>query len=133
MYKYLHNRSSRLHAARVSILDEDDGELVLPTSVARSQLTKIVAAFRSRGAAAGPVLFGNQRKPEAALVPYEIIRLLDPIIEDLVIAARVRERLAEDTGDRISHDDVMATLGWKAEASDTVPSGKPRSPTPASC
>ena len=86
------------HACRVSILDKADGELVLPTSVARSELTKILAAFRDRGAAAGPVLFGNQRKPEAAVVPYELIRLLDPIIEDLVIAARVQERWLRTTG-----------------------------------
>ena len=100
---------------RVSILDKA-GELVLPTSVARSELTKILAAFRDRGAAAGPVLFGNQRKPEAAVVPYELIRLLDPIIEDLVIAARVQERLAEETGERITHEEVAATMGWAPEA-----------------
>jgi len=116
----------------VSILDKADGELVLPTSVARSQLTKIVAAFRSRGAAAGPVLFGNHRKPEAAVVPYELIRLLDPIIEDLVIAARLQERLADDTGERISHDDVVTTMGWTAETPDPMPSGMRRSPKPAS-
>jgi len=104
----------------VSILDNADGELVLPTSVARSQLTKIVAAFRARGAAAGPVLFGSQRKPEAAVVPYELIRLLDPIIEDLVIAARVEERMSEDTGERISHDEVVTAMGWDPEEPKTV-------------
>ncbi len=114
---------------RVSILDKADGELVLPTSVARSELTKILAAFRDRGAAAGPVLFGNHRKPEAAVVPYELIRLLDPIIEDLVIAARVQERLAEDTGERISHEEVVATMGWAPEA---VPAPKRRSRKPTS-
>ena len=112
---------------RVSILDKADGELVLPTSVARSELTKILAAFRDRGAAAGPVLFGNQRKPEAAVVPYELIRLLDPIIEDLVIAARVQERLAEDTGERITHEEVIATMGWAPEA---VPAPRRRSRKP---
>lgn len=122
--------AARVHAGWVSILDEADGELVLPTSVARSQLTKIVAGFRARGAAAGPVLFGSQRKPEAAVVPYELIRLLDPIIEDLVIVARVQERLAEDTGERISHDDVVATMGWDPDSSDTSsPRRKARKPS----
>lgn len=116
VYKYLHKDALREHSGLVSILDKADGEMVLPTSVARSELTKILAAFRDRGAAAGPVLFGNHRKPEAAVVPYELIRLLDPIIEDLVIAARVQDRLAEDSGERISHEEVVATMGWAPEA-----------------
>ncbi len=126
MYNYLHNPTFGAHAGKVSILDKADGELVLPTSVARSELTKIVAAFRAHGAAAGPVLFGNQRKPEAAVVPYELIRLLDPIIEDLVTAARVQERLAEDTGERITHEQVVATMGWDREAPEAVPPPKRR-------
>ena len=65
---------------------------VLPTSEARSTLTGITAAFRASGAAAGIVVYGDHRKPEAAIVPYELIELLDPIIEDLVILARVAER-----------------------------------------
>jgi len=116
----LHNCRRWCILGHVSVLDEADGELVLPTSVARSELTKIVAAFRDRGAAAGPVLFGNHRKPEAAVVPYELIRLLDPIIEDLVIAARVQERLAEDNGERIAHEEVVATMGWEAGTPEVV-------------
>jgi antitoxin StbD len=75
---------------------------VLPTSEARAHLTSITAEFRERGAACGPVIFGSHRAPEAALVPYELVELLDPIIEDLVIAARVRERLAADDGERVT-------------------------------
>jgi hypothetical protein len=84
---------------------------VLPTSEARKYLTAIAAAFREHGAASGPVLFGSRRKPEAAIVPYELIQLLDPIVEDLVIAARARERLAEDDGSRYTVDEVAASLG----------------------
>jgi hypothetical protein len=84
---------------------------VLPTSEARAELTKITAGFREQGAAAGIVVFGSRRVPEAALVPYELVELLDPIIEDLVIAARVRERLANDDGERFSLDDVAGELG----------------------
>lgn len=84
---------------------------VLPTSEARAELTAITAGFREQGAAAGIVVFGNRRVPEAAVVPYELVELLDPIIEDLVIAARMRERLANDDGERFSLEDVAAQLG----------------------
>ena len=84
---------------------------VLPTSEARALLTSITAQFRARGAACGPVLFGSHRVAEAALVPYELVELLDPIIEDLVIAARVRERRAADDGVRYSLDEAAAELG----------------------
>jgi antitoxin StbD len=84
---------------------------VLPTSEARALLTSITAQFREHGAACGPVLFGSHRVPEAALVPYELVELLDPIIEDLVIAARVRQRRTADDGLRYSIDEVAAELG----------------------
>ena len=84
---------------------------VLPTSEARATLTAITAEFRDHGAASGVVVFGSRRRPEAAIVPYELIELLDPVIEDLVIAARVRERLAEDDGTRYSLDEVAAEFG----------------------
>lgn len=74
-------------------------------------MTAITAGFREQGVAAGIVVFGNRRVPEAAVVPYELVELLDPIIEDLVIAARVRERLANDDGERFSLDAVAAELG----------------------
>ena len=59
----------------------------------------------------GSVLFGSRRRPEAAIVPYELIELLDAVIEDLVIAARVRERLDQDDGSRYTLDQVAAELG----------------------
>jgi hypothetical protein len=88
---------------------------VLPTSEARAELTAITAGFREQGAAAGIVIFGNRRVPEAAVVPYELVELLDPIIEDLVIAARVRERLAADDGERFSLEDVAGEFGIDLE------------------
>jgi hypothetical protein len=84
---------------------------VLPTSEARASLTRIAAEFRTHGAAAGIVVFGSHRVPEAAVVPYELIELLSPIIEDLVIAARARERLDADDGTRFGIDAVAAELG----------------------
>ena len=88
---------------------------VLPTSEARKHLTTITAAFRERGAASGPILFGSHRKPEAAIVPYELIELLDPVVEDLVIAARARERLAADDGTRHTLEDVAASLDLRLD------------------
>jgi hypothetical protein len=84
---------------------------VLPTSEARAALTTIAAEFREHGVAAGIVVFGSRRVPEAAVVPYELIELLDPVVEDLVIAARTRERLAADTGRRYSVLEVAAEFG----------------------
>lgn len=81
---------------------------VLPTSEARKYLTAITGEFRKRGAASGPVVFGSRRRPEAAIVPYELIELLDLVIEDLVIAARVRERLEADDGIRYTVDELAA-------------------------
>ncbi len=84
---------------------------VLPTSVARAELTAITAEFRHEGASAGIVVFGNRRVPQAAVVPYELIELLDPVIEDLVVAARLRARLADDDGHRATLHEVAANLG----------------------
>ena len=84
---------------------------VLPVSEARACLTEITAIFRREGASAGIVVFGNRRVPEAAIVPYEIIELLDPIIEDMVIATRIRAREAADTGVRYSLEEVLSELG----------------------
>jgi hypothetical protein len=86
---------------------------VIPTSEARAELTSITAEFRAHGAAAGIVVFGNRRVPEAAVVPFELIDLLDPVIEDLVIAARVRERLDQDDGRRFTVDEVADELGLR--------------------
>ena len=84
---------------------------VLPVSEARACLTEITAIFRKEGVSAGIVVFGNRRVPEAAIVPYEIIELLDPIIEDMVIATRIRARDAADTGVRYSLEEVLSELG----------------------
>lgn len=84
---------------------------VLPTSEARAALTTITAEFREQGAAAGIVVFGNRRVAEAAVIPYELVELLDPVIEDLVIAVRVRERLAADDGTRFTPEEVAAEFG----------------------
>jgi antitoxin StbD len=84
---------------------------VLATSEARNTLTGITAAIRTSGAAAGIVVYGDHRKPEAAIVPYELIELLDPIIEDIVILARVAERAATVQAPSRDLSSVLEDLG----------------------
>jgi len=84
---------------------------VLPTNEVRSDLSAITAAFRKEGATGGIVIFGAYRRPQAAVIPYELVELLDPVIEDLVISLRVRDRLSQDDGGRRSLAEVAADLG----------------------
>ncbi len=85
--------------------------MVETISDARKHLTGHVARFRSEGVDAEPVVFGDHRQPEAALLPYETFRLLMDIAEDIAIAQRIDERLAADTGRRTSLADVAAQFG----------------------
>ncbi len=84
---------------------------IMAVSEARACLTEITAIFRAEGAAAGIVVFGNRRVPEAAIVPFEIIEMLDPIIEDMVISARIRERDANDSGIRYTLEEILEEFG----------------------
>jgi len=45
------------------------------------------------------------------VIPYELVELLDPVIEDLVISLRVRDRRSQDDGGRRSLAVVAADLG----------------------
>ena len=71
-------------------------------SDARRDLTGHVARFREQGIEADPVIFGDRRQPEAALIPYETFELLLDIAEDIAIAERIRERSGTDSGARTS-------------------------------
>lgn len=84
--------------------------MVETISDARKHLTTHVARFRIEGLAAEPVVFGDRRRPEAALLPYETFQLLLEVAEDIIISERVREREASDTGGRTSLADVAAEL-----------------------
>lgn len=66
----------------------------------RRRLTQHVQQFRDQGLGAAPVIFGDRRQPEAALLPYETLSLLLDIAEDVAIAQRVQERDAADSGRR---------------------------------
>lgn len=77
----------------------------------RKHLTSHVARFRAEGLDAAPVVFGDRRHPDAVLLPYETFTLLLDLAEDLVIAERLRERAAADTGRRTSLGDIAAEFG----------------------
>lgn len=85
--------------------------MVETISDARKHLTTHVARFRSEGLDAEPVVFGDHRRPEAALVPYEMFLLLLDVADDIAIAERLRQRSASDTGHRTSLGDVASELG----------------------
>ena len=80
-------------------------------SDARKHLTGHVARFRAEGLDAEPVVFGDHRQPEAALLPFETFQLLLDVAEDIAIAQRIREREASDTGNRTSLAEVAAEFG----------------------
>jgi hypothetical protein len=77
----------------------------------RRRLTQHVQQFRDQGVEAAPVIFGDRRQPEAALLPYETLSMLLDIAEDIAIAQRIRERDAADTGDRTTLADAADELG----------------------
>lgn len=85
--------------------------MVETISDARKHLTGHVARFRAEGLDAEPVVFGDHRQPEAALVPYEMLALLLGVAEDIAIGERIREREAADPGARTSLADLAAELG----------------------
>jgi len=69
-------------------------------SEARTRLPAHVRRFREQGLDAEPVIFGDRRQPDAALLPYETFKLLLDVAEDIAIAQRLREREAADNGTR---------------------------------
>ena len=82
----------------------------------RKHLTGHVARFRAEGIEAAPVVFGDRRRPDAVLLPYETFVLLLDVAEDLVIAERIRERAASDNGRRTSLGEVAAEFGIDLDA-----------------
>jgi antitoxin StbD len=80
-------------------------------SDARQHLTGHVARFRREGVLAEPVVFGDRRRPEAVLLPYETFELLLDVAEDIVIAERIRARDASDDRGRITLAEAAAEFG----------------------
>ena len=80
-------------------------------SEARTRLPAHVRRFREQGLDAEPVIFGDRRQPDAALVPYETFELLLDVAEDIAIAQRIRERDAADDGTRTTLAEAAAEFG----------------------
>ena len=77
----------------------------------RRDLTVHVARFRREGIGASPVVFGDHRRPEAVLLPFDTFQALLDIAEDAAIAERIRQRTTADSGTRTPLADVAAQFG----------------------
>lgn len=88
-------------------------EALMPDTVSdtRARLTQHVQRFRREGMDASPVIFGDHRQPEAALIPYETFCLLLDVAEDIAIAQRIRERDAADSGNRTTLAEAAVEFG----------------------
>ncbi len=82
----------------------------------RKNLTGHVARFRADGVDAEPVVFGDRRRREAVLLPYETFELLLDVAEDIALGQRVRERTETDDGTRITLADASAQFGIDLDA-----------------
>jgi hypothetical protein len=88
----------------------------MPVKEARDSLSKVLGVFRQHGRDSRPVFIGAHRKAEAVILPVELFQELLPLIEDHLIAQEIRQRLANDTGERISHEELLAELGYEPDA-----------------
>ncbi len=86
-------------------------QLVLPTSEARAVLSPTLDRFRREGVTAAPVVFGSHRKPEGVLLPYAMFERLLPVIEDVLLAESVRQRLANPAPSEPFDEFVTDELG----------------------
>lgn len=82
----------------------------------RADLTSHVARFRAEGIDAEPVVFGDHRRPEAVLLPFELFELLLDVAEDIATPERIRERDVRDSGHRVTLVDVAAELDIDLDA-----------------
>jgi len=84
-------------------------------SEARTRLPAHVRQFREQGLDAEPVVLGDRRNPDAALLPYETFKLLLDVAEDIAIAQRIRERDAADDGTRTTLAEAADEFGIDLE------------------
>jgi hypothetical protein len=85
---------------------------ILPTSEARSLLSSTVSRFRKEGISAAPLLFGNHRRPEGVVLPFELFEKLLPEIDDILLTERIRARLAEGA-ESLPLEQLIEELGFK--------------------
>lgn len=84
-------------------------------SEARTRLPAHVRRFREQGLDAEPVVLGDRRHPDAALLPYETFTLLLDVAEDVAIAQRIRERDAADDRTRTTLAEAADEFGIDLE------------------
>jgi hypothetical protein len=57
------------------------------TTEARTALSRTLERFRERGAGAEPLVFGDHRRPEGVVLPYEVFVQLQDHIDQLRLEA----------------------------------------------
>lgn len=87
---------------------------VLTVTEAREAAPGLAREFRDKGIAGGVVFFGSHRRPDAAIVPGALLEALEPYLEDLVIAERVRGR-SDDDGETMTLAELDEAVGFNAE------------------
>ncbi len=71
--------------------------MTISTTEARTALSQTLARFRIEGAAADPVVFGDHRKPEGVVLPFELYAQLEDQIDQVrfELATKVMSRIEE--------------------------------------
>jgi|AACY02.12.fsa_nt_gi hypothetical protein len=94
---------------------------VLPVSQAREGLSQVLHRFKADGLSATPLIFGSHRKPEAVAIPYELFEALLPAIEDVLLAATIRERSGQS---EVPWEEALEQLGITQQQVDSVDLGE---------
>jgi hypothetical protein len=85
---------------------------VLPMKEARRTLPATGRVFAERGAAADPVFFGARRQPTGVMLSYERYLTLLDLLDDLTAAIEIRKRDREDTGERLTFEELIVQQGF---------------------
>ncbi|MBK5305871.1 MAG: hypothetical protein JJD92_04205 [Frankiaceae bacterium] len=71
------------------------------TTEARTALSQVLATFRAQGVAAQPLVFGDHRRPEGVVLPFEVYAQLEDQIDQLrfeaatVVVERIEHVIAK--------------------------------------
>jgi len=84
---------------------------VLSSSEARVSLAAVLEDFRDHGLASEPVFFGNHRKAEGVIIPVELFQELIPAIDEVLLKATVRERIASNAQSLDLDAKLVGSLG----------------------
>lgn len=85
---------------------------VLPMKEARRCLPEMVRCFSELGARAEPYFFGAYRRPAGVVLSYErYLQMLD-MLDDAAIEKEVRRRDRDDTGERMTLEELIREQGF---------------------